>query len=344
MPNKNFLCEYIQDYQQKELKTAQNLTKGGYKAYMYSLTLFLEYTSEKLKKPSYKIPSSEIEFRLIYDFMVDMSNRRSWKATTWNVRLSGIKAFIRYLSLQDPWFLETYNRVRLIKSKRVTRKDPDYIKKDDVNLVLRNAGKNSWINLRDHVIVQFIMATGLRVTEVCSLRVTDLFQVNARRFDIRFVGKGKKRRVFPLIDTKVIANLNRYLSISHTSSIFVFPSRNGTRMSESNLRKRISLMFRSFDLLEKVTPHTLRRSAAMHWYRSGMSIYDISDALGHERVKTTFRYVKASLDDRLRVLKQIGDGEISYEPFIMDQKKDTFLEGLKRSVRKSDYIGHDFED
>ena len=105
MPNRKYLCEYTEPYLDKDLKTSKNSTKTTYKNYVITLKQFLSYSSNKFRKVSDKIKASALSFQLVFDFMTDTSKLKKWKPATWNVRLAGIKAFVRYLSMEDPWFI-----------------------------------------------------------------------------------------------------------------------------------------------------------------------------------------------------------------------------------------------
>lgn len=295
MSNRKYISQYVEGYLDKELCVALNMTASGYKSYTTSLILFLKYAANKKRKKLITVLTKEITFKLVYDFMTETAEKRKWSPATWNARLAGIKAFFKFLSLDDPWFLETYRRVRLIRARRLPRSDPFYISEDRFRPIIQEQRPNSWLAYRDSTMVQFMLATGLRVAEVCNLKKKQILGVSSNTIHIRFKAKGRKNRVVPVIDTGLISNLKHFLSFSDVKSKYVFPSANGNRMSESNLGDRVNRFFKPYKFKQKVTPHVLRRSAAMKWLRDGSDIFHVSAMLGHEHISTTQKYVRSNL-------------------------------------------------
>ncbi len=334
MPDKKFITQYIHDYLDKELCVTLNMTKSGYKSYKTALTLFLDFASKKLRKKSVKILTSEIKYKLVYKFMVETAEERNWSSATWNARLAGVKAFFKFLSLTDPWFMNTYRRIRLISNRRLSRSDPFYLSEDNFLPIFDNFQPNSWIAHRDYTMIQFMLATGLRAAEVCSLKAKQILWVSSHTIHIRFKGKGRKNRVVPVIDNGVITNLKRLLSFSDVQSKYVFPSDTGHRMSESNLGNRVTRFFKPYKYKKKVTPHVLRRSAAMKWLRDGSDIFHVSAMLGHEHISTTQKYVRSNLEDRVEEMRRNAKGNKNFEPFKPREDHDEFLEGLMKKKRR----------
>lgn len=266
--------------------------------------------------------------------MNDMRIKRSWKQNTWNTRLSGVKSLLQFLSLEDLWFSECYGRVRQIKSQRVTRNDPFYLRHELITSIINGCSPRHWIEYRDYTLVQFMVATGLRVQEACNLQKSDIKWLSSHRAHVSFIGKGRKHRVIPVTDAPVIRCLNRFLGMPDVNSEYVFPGKSGAKMSTSNLECRISRFFEPHINHKKVTPHVLRRSAAMKWLSGGMDVFHVSAMLGHERIETTEKYVRSNLEDREAQLKKSMAMQSDYKPFILDQNQDDILENIMKRIRK----------
>lgn len=334
MPDKKYLYEYIPRYLDVELASVKNMTASGYKNYSLTLKMLLAYMSERKNCKSTKIRSSELTYNLVSDFMNDMRINRSWKERTWNTRLSGVKSLLQFLSLEDLWFSECYGRVRQIKSQRVPRKDPFYLCSEIITTIINDCSPRNWIEYRDYTLVQFMVATGLRVQEVCNLQRSDIKWLSSHRAHVSFIGKGRKHRVIPVTDAPVIRCLKRFLGMPDVNSEYVFPGKSGAKMSTSNLGARISQFFSLHIKVQKVTPHVLRRSAAMKWLSGGMDVFHVSAMLGHERIETTEKYVRSNLEDREAQLRKSMSMQADYEPFVLDQEQDDFLEKIMMRIRK----------
>lgn len=309
------------------------MTQSGYKNYSLTLTLLLSYMSKKLNCKSNKIKSSDLTNKLVSDFMNDMRIERSWKETTWNTRLSGVKSFLQYLSLEDLWFHECYGKVREIKSQRVTRNDPFYIRHELIADIINDCKPMNWIEYRDYTVVQFMVATGLRVYEVCNLKKSDITWLSSQRADVSFIGKGRKSRVLPVTEVPVLKCLKRFLGMPDVNSEYVFPGKSGAKMCISNLEYRVARFFSNHIKEKRVTPHVLRRSAAMKWLSGGMDVFHISAMLGHERVETTEKYVRSNLEDREAQLKKSREGQPEYKPYILDEDGDSVIENIMKKIR-----------
>ena len=148
-----------------------------------------------------------------------------------------------------------------------------------------------------------------------------------------FVGKGRKSRVIPLTDAPVLRCLKRFLGMPDVNSEYVFPGRSGAKMSLSNLESRVSRFFSSHINEKKVTPHVLRRSAAMKWLSGGMDVFHVSAMLGHERIETTERYIRSNLEDREAQLKKSIEGQPEYEPFVLGEEEDDLIEKIMKRIR-----------
>ena len=335
MTSKTYICEYLPRYLDKYLPISMNLTDAGYKSYVTSLWMLLEHASKTLNCPSHKIKARALDYKLLYDFMIEKSEKKSWKQATWNARLSGLKAFLGFLSMEDPWFLEVYNRFQKIKCQRRDRSDPFYLTKEQVEKALDSFTPRSWIQYRDYTMIKFMIKTGLRAFEVRKLTHDDIVFFSSHSAQVNFKGKGRKNRGVPIRDHNMIKNLSHFLSLNDVKTKFCFPSRSGTKMSESNLANRVTHFFQPYDVSKKVTPHDLRRSAAMLWLRKGADIETISALLGHEDISTTERYVRFILADLEAELERIALDAKDFQAPKLLKKDSELLESIKERVRKN---------
>ena len=98
-------------------------------------------------------------------------------------------------------------------------------------------------------------------------------------------------------------------------------------------RIRVARFFSNHIKEKRVTPHVLRRSAAMKWLSGGMDVFHISAMLGHERVETTEKYVRSNLEDREAQLKKSREGQPEYKPYILDEDGDSVIENIMKKIR-----------
>lgn len=146
--------------------------------------------------------------------------------------------------------------------------------------------------MRDEAILYLFYATGLRVSELCNIRLTD---INFNENLITVIGKGNKERivVFDKITKKILVS---YLNRRQTESDYLFPNpKTKNRLSVRGVEKIVKKYGESVGV--KVTPHMLRHSFATHLRAKGMDIRYIQTLMGHESIATTQVYTKVNLDN-----------------------------------------------
>jgi len=199
---------------------------------------------------------------------------KEYKNSTYNRKLSSIRAFLKFLYKSGVLEID----YSLLRNKRDTRKPPVYISKDLIEQAMTKD--------RDGLIVRLMYATGLRVSEIAKLKVSDVL------FDtgfIRIKGKGKKERFVP-VDKTTLELLKNYLSGRNytTSKDFVFISNRKRAFTRQGLWKIIKRKFRKIGV--ELKPHTLRHMFATHMLENGANIRAVQEMLGHESITTTQIY------------------------------------------------------
>ncbi len=199
---------------------------------------------------------------------------KGYKETTYNRKISTLRSFLKFLYKNG--FIEF--DFTTLKNKRVKRIPPKYIPKN----IIENAISED----RDGLIIRVMYATGLRISEVVKLKVSDIM------FDsgfIRVKGKGKKERFVP-VDAKTLSLLFEYLKSRGVGlkSDFVFLSNRKKPFTRQGLWKLIKKRFRKFGF--DIKPHMLRHMFATHMLENGANIRAVQEMLGHESIVTTQIY------------------------------------------------------
>lgn len=151
------------------------------------------------------------------------------------------------------------------------------------------------IKMRNKLIIRLFYATGIRVSELCKIKVSDVDLLN---YQIHIWGKGSKERI--VIFDKITANeLKKYLDERNIESEYLFASNRGKNpyLSSRQVQKIIKQCGKDAGLKKKVTPHSLRHSFATNLLKKGMSMRYIQDLMGHENISTTQIYIQTELSD-----------------------------------------------
>ena len=204
--------------------------------------------------------------------------------------ISGIKAFYKYLIIEkrvndDPTLL--------IDAPRLGRKLPDTLDLHEIDTLLEAIDHSKPEGPRNRAIIEVLYSSGLRVSELTNLKLSNLFLETGF---LRVVGKGNKERLVP-IGSEAIKYLNIYLQevragqkIKKGEEDIVFLNRNGSRLSRVMIFTIIKDLTARAGLKKKVSPHTFRHSFATHLIEGGADLRAVQEMLGHESITTTEIY------------------------------------------------------
>lgn len=217
--------------------------------------------------------------------------------------LSAIKTFYQYLVMETG--LE-HNPAALMEGPRLSRNIPDTLSVPEIQALINAIDHSKPEGMRNRAILEVMYGCGLRVSELITLKRSDLF------LDIEYIkviGKGDKQRLVP-IGGEAIKYLNIYLNESriHQSvkpgfEDYVFLNRRGSPLSRVMIFLIIKDLAKKIGLRKDVSPHTFRHSFATHLIEGGADLRAVQDMLGHESITTTEIYThldKAYLKDMIR--------------------------------------------
>lgn len=213
--------------------------------------------------------------------------------------LSGIRSFYRFLLLED--YIES-DPTELIENPRLGIRLPDVLSVHEIDAIIASVDLSKTEGQRDRAILEVLYSCGLRVSELCNLKLSDL---NLPEGFIRVEGKGNKQRLVPIspraIDELTIYfEARSYIQPKHGHEDYVFLSfRRGTKLSRIMVFHIVKAQTELAGIDKTVSPHTFRHSFATHLLEGGANLRVIQCMLGHESITTTEIY--AHIDNqRLR--------------------------------------------
>lgn len=272
-------------------KNRSSLTVRNYDFY---LQRFLEMTS--LTKPVDITLEAVRIFRLKLNRLAD-ENGKTLKKATQNYHIIALRSFLKYLAKRD---IKTLAAEKLELAK-IGERTVEFLEGNDLDLLLTAPTRSrepEIIKLRDQAILELLFSTGLRVSELASLK-RDSVNLDKEEFTVR--GKGDKPRVVFLSSSARHA-IREYLQLRRDFSTWLFISHDKASTSrEKNENKPTGLTSRSVERLvekysrqvgitKKVTPHTLRHSYATDLLMNGADIRSVQAMLGHSSISTTQIY------------------------------------------------------
>lgn len=278
-------------------------------AYRDTFRLLLGFAQQQRGKLPSDLLLSDLDAPFIGSFLEHLENDRGNSARTRNARLSAIHSFFCYLALEKPEHSGLIQRVLAIPQKRYDRNIVNYLTRPEIEAMLEAPDRSTWIGRRDHALLLVAVQTGLRVSELLGLRTNQLV-LQKRSPHIRCRGKGRKERVTPLTK-QAVAELSAWLQeCGNKPDDPVFPSRCGGPLSRDAIERRVAkytrLAVATCPTLKekKVSPHTLRHTAAVELLQAGVDCSVIALWLGHESVETTQIYLHADLSIKEKALQR----------------------------------------
>ena len=285
----SFLCPmnwntYIKSFQ-SYLKIERGLTKNTVANYTFDLERLCAF----LLQNNISVAPEKINEETIQLFIYSVSkevNARSQARI-----ISGLKSFFSYLIFED---YRTGNPMELIEAPRLGRKLPDTLSVEDIDNLIVAIDLSKPEGERNKAILETLYGCGLRVSEIVTLKISDLF------FDegfIKITGKGNKQRFVPIAkSTQKYIELYKNTIRNHMTIVkgyddTLFLNRRGKQLTRAMIFTIIKSLAVKINLQKNISPHTLRHSFATHLLENGADLRSIQMMLGHESIITTEIYV-----------------------------------------------------
>jgi site-specific recombinase XerD len=283
------------------------------------------------KEPS-SLHLEDIDAPLIAAFLEEIESSRNLSARSRNLRLTAIRSFFRYASLEAPAHSAQIQRVLAIPSKRHTRRVVAFLNRNEIEALISAPNQQTWSGRRDHALILLAVQTGVRLSELIGLQHQDV--ILGAGAHIRVTGKGRKQRCIPI--TKRTAQvLKAWIGEpAKANGKVLFPSARGMPLSPDGVQYILSKHVKSASAHclslcgKRVTPHLLRHSMAMELLLSGVDRAMIALWLGHESVETTQIYLHANLELKEAILGKTSMPTGKPGRYQPDDRLLEFLRGL----------------
>jgi integrase/recombinase XerD len=284
------------------LRTDRFHVKGHCRAFR----LLLQYAKKHLGKAPSELTLEDLNAPFLGAFLDDLESTRANGARSRNLRLTAIRSFFRYAALEAPQHSDLIQRVLVIPNKRQPRPLVGFLTRPEVDALLAVPNRGTWLGRRDHALLLTVVQTGLRLSEVTSIRHRDVTLGTGAH--VHCEGKGRKERCTPLAKSTVKVLTAWIREQGLTGAKLLFPSVRGSQLSadavQSLVKKYVALARKVCpSLADKcVSPHVLRHTTAMELLQAGVDRALIALWLGHESVETTQIYLDADLAMKEEIL------------------------------------------
>lgn len=281
-------------------------------SYRDAFSLFLQYCrSERAMRPE-KMTLDMLNRELVLGFLLWLEEKRRCTTSTRNQRLAVLHAFSRYVQMESPEHALTVQQILAIPCKRTKQPTISYLSLEDMKRLLSQPDMRTATGRRNAALLSLLYDSGARVQELADSCVGDL-RVSSPAC-IRLTGKGNKSRTVPLMPATVAllkAYLREYrLDSSGYESYPLFFNRDGQKLSRAGIQYILS-KYAQMSLAhcesfpDKLSPHCLRHSKAMHLLQAGVNLIYIRDILGHVDIKTTEIYARADAEMKRAAIEAV---------------------------------------
>ena len=331
-PRPPSFASLVQQFFSEYLVAQRAVSPRTVACYRDALMLFLDFSSQRLKKAPTSLKLNDIQPSLILAFLDHLERDRHNAVRSRNLRLTALRAFLKFAGRRDVASLHVVERALAVPMKRFERPMLGFLTREEMLAVLGQPG-DTWTSRRDHLLLAMLYNTGARVSEIIGVRVTDVILDGGACVHLH--GKGRKQRSIPLWHTTVV-EVRAWLRLNPAlrGEAALLPNRDEQAMSRSNVVQRLELAVARAatqvpDILKKrVSPHTLRHTTAMHLLQSGVPFNVIALWLGHESATTTHRYVEADLAMKEKALARLEAPDTTLRRFKAPDSLMRFLQTL----------------
>jgi integrase/recombinase XerD len=264
------------------LRSEKGLSANTIAAYRRDMEKFGAFAEERELKLGEVSHSDVVEFlRMLYLRKLDSRSVARHLVT--------VRHFFRFCVMERAIEKDPSENVQSPKFRHTL---PEFLSIDEVNRLLRQPDTSTVAGLRDKAMIEILYSSGLRVSELCGLKIADV-QMEAGY--LRCVGKGNKERLVP-IGKAALEFVRLYVQkarpeiLGERTSIYLFPSRTGKSIDRFNFWKTLKLYGQRAGLRKALSPHMLRHSFATHLLDGGADLRSVQIMLGHADISTTQIY------------------------------------------------------
>ncbi len=280
------------------LKTEKNYSKHTCRSYLTDLKEFIKFLSENIYKDK-KVLTSDITPLTLKQYLAYLHKKN--KKSTIARKLSSIRSFSAYLLKNK---ITDKNEADEIKNPKMEKQVPSYLTVDEIFRLLDSIMDDTLINIRNKAIFEVMYSTGIRVSELVGMNMSDIDFNNAA---VRVIGKGNKERIVPLGGKAVTAlqeyrkrlELEKKIISDNNSPMFL--NKNNGRISARSVGRILEGIILKCGIAVPISPHGIRHSFATHMLDAGADLRSVQKMLGHKSLSTTQRYTHISIDRLMQV-------------------------------------------
>jgi integrase/recombinase XerD len=304
------IAPLLQGFFRERLVGQRNASPSTIAAYRDTFRLLLRFVEGRVRRPAASLTIDDLTTQLVLAFLDYLECDRGNTIRTRNARLAAVRSFAAYVGHQEPAALVQAQRLLTIPMKRYPRPVLGHLSREEMQALLDAPDAATWSGRRDRALFATMYNTGARVSEAIGL---DLGHVHFDRSPrVQLQGKGRKERAVPLWNSTTRALRGWIRECASPPDAPLFPDRSGRRITRSGVARRLALAVQTAAAAcpsirqQRISPHTIRHTTAMHLLESGNDISLVALWLGHESPTTTHAYLEADVALKERILARVA--------------------------------------
>ena len=306
------LAKTLTHFLSQYLPGQRNVSTNTIKSYRDTFKQLLIFCDTELRISPQYLTLSNIKAETIQDFLTWLETSKGISINTRNQRLAAIHSFYRYTQAENPEIMFECQKILCIPFKKRQTKAINYLHQDSLKRLFQQPDTKTQKGRRDLTMMVLLYDTGARIQELIDLKVGDIRL--AKPATVSLTGKGNKKRYVPIMG-KTCDLLKNYLEENHlldngkqnyplfyNSSRQPFTRPGITYILEKNLKKAKELT-PNMQFPDKLKPHMMRHTKAIHLLEAGVNLIYIRDLLGHVNISTTERYARTNSEIKRKALE-----------------------------------------
>lgn len=305
----SLLAPTLQAFFGQRLLRQRQVSPHTVAAYRDAVRLLLGYVQKTTSKSPSQLDFDDLDATRIGAFLEYLEQERGVSVATRNARLAALRSLFKFAALHHPEHAALIQRVLAIPNKRGDSSLVVFLTRDEIEALLRSPDRTTRIGRRDHAMLTLAIQTGLRVSELTSLRRAD-FELGPGA-NVHCVGKGRKERRTPLTRPTVTV-LRAWMDERAgrpEDAVFTGPRDTplGRHAFYRMVVRHVAMAARECPSLtsKRVSPHVLRHTNAMQLRQAGIDLSSIALWLGHESPRTTQVYLHADLAEKRKTIAKV---------------------------------------
>jgi len=283
-------------YQQKfinYLSSERRLSQNTIISYSNDLDQFHCFLNEHFNITS---QISEVSFHIVRGWIANLFEN-GVQSRSINRKISTLKSFFKYLEREE---LIDANPMLKVVGPKASKNLPLFVKENEIKLLLEEVTFDSgFIGKRDKLIIEIFYLTGMRLTELINIKLTDLDFHNK---SIKVIGKRNKERIIPLSDS-ILTSIQSFI-YEFDLKEFLITNSKGNKVYSKLVYRVVRKYLSKITSINKKSPHILRHTFATHMLNNGADINAIKDLLGHSNLNATQVYTHNTVEKLKSIYKQ----------------------------------------